>query len=139
MTDFYFPPEFDDKYSDATDGVWFDIDDRAGNHLGKFKCALIHEENPKVQLYNQRMRRARKAGKELTEDEQVEAMKTIFLQCSLLDWDLKDAKKKPIPFDSGTAAAYFGTKRGQRVMADLFTLATNYDHYQPDEIEPEKN
>jgi hypothetical protein len=145
MTDFNFPDEFDARYTDASEGVWFNAKDRAGNHLGKFLCALIHDESPKVQTYRARQTRARKDDSELTEEEQIDISRRMFIECSLLDWELKNAKGDPIPFDKKSAHEYFQTKdskgnaRGARVMIDLFNRALNVLNYQPDPELPEGN
>ncbi|MGK2911227.1 MAG: hypothetical protein ACSLE1_15710 [Sphingobium sp.] len=103
MTDYFIPQRYDDKAAEA--GVWFEIETERGEKYGSFLCTLIDKHNPRTVKAAERFRKRYDRLKNVPGyKEKMNA--DLFVEISLIDWKLNDAKGKPIPFSRDEAIAY---------------------------------
>lgn len=155
MSNFVFHNRFDKK--DAVDGKFFEIVDELGNDWGSFKCLLIDGNNPRFKAAAERnARKARAAEKALGNSKNEKLQIKLGLDAAfdtwLVDWELKGANGKPIPYTRENVQAYFGAsitdeETGESIFPALWVflklseLARDPLHFQPEDQEglPEKN
>lgn len=135
MTDFQFYDEYDKEV--ANEGVWFQGIDRAGNNYGSFLCRLIDRDQPATKTFFNRQ--GNKKQNVVSEEKQTEDTIRMFIECSLLDWDLKDIKGKPIEFDKKKAFEYFSNPKTHTFLMNLIQYSSDVNNYTADEELPEKN
>jgi hypothetical protein len=132
MTDFLFPDRFNDNL--AEEGVKFEVIDENDNVWGVFKCRLIDRTLPRWRTTMERIQRRYKNDHKT---KLVDIRGELFVELSLVDWDMKDAKGKAIPYDKATAIKYFNDPRAKFALEYLFAMAEDVRNFQPDEQEGE--
>lgn len=136
MTEFFFPDRFDNTLAD--DGVKFEVIDENDHVWGVFKCRLIDRTLPRWRTTLERVQRRYKND---NKTKLVDIRGELFVELSLVDWDMKDAKGKSIPFDKAVAVRYFKNDKAKFALEYLFAMAEDVRNYQPEEQDelPEGN
>ena len=129
MTDFHFPKRFDDTL--AKDGVWFEVVDENDNEWGSFLCSSVDRTLPRYKIALEALQRKYKGRKKPGEDFSAE----LFVQLSLNDWKLKDAKGKSIPYTREDAIKYFSQPEAAFVLNYLSALVEDVKNFQSEEQE----
>lgn len=136
--DFVFPSRFDE--AQANDGRWFAVVDENDVQWGRFKCTLIDSTVPRYKIALERLQR-KYGGKSAKAKPGDDFTAELFIEMSLVDWDMKNSKGDVIPFSRQAAMAYFTNPRGAYALKQLLVDAENVANFQPEEQEelPEGN
>lgn len=129
MTDFVFPTRFDTAIAD--EGIWFEVVDELDNEWGSFKCVLLDRGIPRYQHAVERLRRKHNGKRKVSEDFKAE----LFVELALVDWKLKNAAGKDIPFTKESALSYFSNPRATFALDYLSALVEDVRNFQADEEE----
>lgn len=134
MSKFSIPKRYDAAV--AEEGVWFEIADEAGQEYGSFKCRYLDELHPRTEVITKRVKTqfATKKGRKADE---WEVLKTIMVECVLLDWKVNDMKGKPVPFTKADALEYFSEIDTRYCLIALSRLSgdvTNFGTDMPVEV-----
>ena len=141
MTDFAIPERYDETA--ANEGVWFVIDDENGNEYGSFKCRLIDQFSNRAELERKRIiqkynLKDQRASKKMTDEDR---MRIVLCESSLVDWEMKDAKGKKVPFSVEKALEYFSLDATKFVFVELLKIVgdvTNFPVEAEIEVEAEE-
>ncbi|MDD1452639.1 hypothetical protein NHF48_019680 [Sphingomonas sp. H160509] len=136
MTAFHFPARYDEAQAD--EGVWTSVIDEVGNHYGRFKLCLFDELTPRYRVTLERLQRKYPAKNGRTNEAYAaksddEKNVEVFVELSLVDWEIKDEKGKAIPFAKDTAIAYLSDVRALYVLRELAAFARDVRNFQPEE------
>lgn len=144
MSDFFFPTRYDATQAD--EGVWTAVIDEMDNLWGRFKLCLFDETTPRHRVTLERLQRKYPVKKgqpnaELKAKKMDDWAIELFVEMSVVDWEVNDGKGKPIPFSAEAAIRYLSDPRALFVVRELGTFARDVRNFQPDEQEelPEGN
>lgn len=144
MTAFHFPTRYDETQAD--EGVWTSVVDEMDNVWGRFKLCLFDETTPRHRVTLERLQRKYPAKKgqpnaALKAKSQDEWAVELFVEMSVVDWEMKDAKGKAIPYTPEAAIAYLSDPRALFVLKEIGAFARDVRNFQPEEQEelPEGN
>ena len=127
----------------ADEGVWFALEDEAGNSWGEFKLRYLDPLSPRTEATYKRIRakyapqiKSKKMG-------DLEAAKVAFIEANLADWrGIEDEKGKAVEFSLENAMAYFDTEtdEGRWALVQLGNLAGDVTNFGATPVEhTEKN
>jgi hypothetical protein len=137
MSKFKFVKRFDS--GKAEDGVWFRVEDEMENSHGRFLCPLFDPTTQRYRVTLERLQREYPKSKNGQPHPTIKAMgddavqKMIFVEMSLIDWEVEGADGKLIPFTKQDALEYFSEPESQYVYEYLRMNASDVRNYQPEE------
>ena len=124
--EFDFVERYDAELAD--EGREFDVYAENGSVMGKFTCALYSQENRRVKLVTERVRRKHMKDLRLKPDDNElneRIAREIFVEAVLLGWSGITSGGEEVPFSKEAALAYFSHEKGKFVFGKL--LAESMD------------
>lgn len=118
--EFDFVERYDAELAD--EGREFEVFAENGSLMGKFTTALYSQENRRVKLVTERVRRKHMKDLRLKPDDadlNERIAREIFVEAVLLGWSGITAKGKEVPFSKDAALAYFSHDKGKFVFGKL--------------------
>lgn len=119
------------RYSNdlADHGVWLDLAYEDGTEIGEFKLKFFDTSGgQRAQLLQKRIQ-AKYAASALKKMKGDEFAKVLMLDEILIDWKIKDAKGKDVPYSREAAEAYFAHENAQWVLDQLAAFASDVRNY----------
>lgn len=145
MSNFYFPKRFDSTQAD--EGVWTSVIDEMDNLWLRAKLCLFDENTQRYRITMERLQRKYPRGRNGQPNAKLKEMSAdalaieLFVEMSFVDWELKDAKGKLIPFSKEAAVEYLSQPEALFALSALGAFARDVRNFQPEEQEelPEGN
>jgi hypothetical protein len=125
---FHIPSRYDESM--ASEGSWFDVVDEHGNLWGNFKMVLFDSDNPAIKKAQERTKFKFAKEIRLNQITNDKLALEVFLEAVLIDWEVKDAKGKLVPFSVEAARAYFSQPKVFKfVFPQLLEYAADVRNY----------
>ncbi|KQN09963.1 hypothetical protein ASE85_03265 [Sphingobium sp. Leaf26] len=133
MSKFKLPKRVDADVAET--GVWFDVYSELGDYYGKFKTRFFDTNSPKYQLLQTRMAKKYEVKRRTKVMSDNDFISIMFIEFSLLDWEVLGADDKLVPFTTDDAHEYFADHDAKYVLDQLIGFAMNVEFFQT--LEPE--
>lgn len=132
--EFDFVERYDAELAD--EGREFEVHAENGSLMGKFTTALYSQENRRVKLTTERVRRKHMKDLRLKPDDadlNERIAREIFIEAVLLGWSGITSKGKEVPYSKEAALAYFSHEKGKFVFGKLLSESMDPLNFQAED------